>query len=64
MLAKLNTSLTRKAPIATEAPLVDTMASIAKFGEVSKMVDLDVSTILAEEIKDPVFGTVRSWIRK
>ena len=26
--------------------------------------DLDVSTILAEQIKDPVLGTVRSWIRK
>ena len=26
--------------------------------------DLDVSTILAEQIKDPVRGTVRSWVRK
>ena len=26
--------------------------------------DLDVSTILAEQIKDPVLGSVRSWIRK
>ena len=29
-----------------------------------KTIDLDVSTILAEQIKDPVLGTVRSWIRK
>ena len=29
-----------------------------------KYVDLDVSTILAEQIKDPVLGIVRSWIRQ
>ena len=29
-----------------------------------KTVDLDVSTILAEQIKDPVLGTVRCWLRK
>ena len=28
------------------------------------MVDLDVSTILAEQIKDPVLGIVSSWTRK
>ena len=37
---------------------------IQKFDEVAKTVDLDVSTILAEQMKDPVLGTVRSWIRK
>ena len=37
---------------------------IAKLDNVAKTVDLDVSTILAEQRKDPVLGTVRSWIRK
>ena len=43
---------------------MDTKSLIAKLDEVAKSVDLDVSTILAEQIKDPVLGTVRSWIRK
>ena len=43
---------------------MDTKAFISKLDEVAKSVDLDVSTILAEQIKDPVLGTVRFWIRK
>ena len=64
LLGKFDTSLTKKALTATEAPQLDTKALIAKLDEVSKVVDLDVSTILAEQIKDPVLGIVRSWIRK
>ena len=37
---------------------------MSNLDEVAKSVDLDVSTILAEQIKDPILGTVRSWIRK
>ena len=37
---------------------------IQKLDEVAKKVDLDVSTFLEEQMKDPVLGTVRSWIRK
>ena len=48
----------------TEALHLDTKAPLSKLDEVAKIVDLDVSTILAEQIKDPVLGTVRSWIRK
>ena len=55
-------SLAKKPLTATEAPHLDTL--IAKLDEVAKTIDLDVSTILAEQIKDPVLGTVRSWIRK
>ena len=40
---------------------MDTKALIAKLDEVTKCVDLDVSTILTEQNKDPVLGTVRSW---
>ena len=35
-----------------------------KLDEVAKTVDLDVSTILEKEMKNPVLDTVRSWIRK
>ena len=43
---------------------MDTKSLIAKLGDVAKTIDLDVSTILAVQIKDPVFGTVTSWIQK
>ena len=43
---------------------MDTKSLIAKLDDVAKTVDLDISTILAEQIKDPVLETVRSWIRK
>ena len=62
VLGKFDTSLTKKALTATEAPHLDTKTLIAKLDEVSKVVDLDVSTILAEQNKDPVLGIVRSWI--
>ena len=32
--------------------------------DVTRTIDLDVSTTLAEQITDAVLGTVRSWIRK
>ena len=41
-----------------------TKSLIAKLDNVAETVDLDVSMILAEQIKDPVLGTVRSWIGK
>ena len=43
---------------------MDTKSLIAKLDEVAKTTYLDASTNLAEQIKDPVLGTVRSWIRK
>ena len=63
VLGKIDASLAKKPLTATEAPHVDTKSLIAKLDEVAKTIDLDVSTILAEQIKDPVLGTVRSWIR-
>ena len=44
------------------APQLDTKSLIAELDEVAKTIELDVPTILAEQIKDPVLGTVRSWI--
>ena len=59
----MDASLAKKALRAVEAPHLATKALITKLDDVAKTVDLDVSTILAEKIKDPVLGTVRSWIR-
>ena len=64
VLEKVNASLAKKSLTAIEAPHLDTKSLIAKLDDVAKTVDLDVSTLLAEQIKDPVLGTVRSWIRK
>ena len=64
VLGKIDASLAKKPLTATEAPHLDTKSLNAKLDEVAKTIDLDVSTILAERIKDPVLGTVRSWIRK
>ena len=47
-----------------EAPHLDTQSLIANLGVVAKTVDVDVSTTLAGQIKIPVLGTVRSWLRK
>ena len=62
--AKIDASLAKKPLTATEAPHFDTKSLITKLDEVAKTIDLDVSTILAEQIKGLVLGTVRSWIRK
>ena len=64
VLGKIDASLAKKPLTASEASHLDTKSLIAKPDEVAKTIDLDVSTILAEQIKDPVPGTVRSWTRK
>ena len=64
VLRKIDASLAKKPLRATEAPHLDSKALIAKPDEVAKTLDLNVSTILAEQFKDPVLGTVRSWIRR
>ena len=64
VLGKTDASLAKKCLTTSDAPHVNTKSSIQKHGKVAKTVDLDVSTILEEQMKDPVLGTVRSWIRK
>ena len=64
VFGRIDSSLAKKTLTATEAPHLDTESLIDKLDDVAKTVDLDVSTILAEQIKDPVRGTVRSWIPK
>ena len=64
VLGKTDASLAKKCLTASYAPLLNTKALIQKLDEVAETVDLDVSTILEKQMKDPVLGTVRSWIRK
>ena len=64
MLGKTNASLVKKFLKTSDAPHRDTKAFTQKLDEVAKTVDLDVSTIPTEQMKDPVPGTVRSWIRR
>ena len=64
VLGKIDASLAQKPLTDSEAPHLDTKFLIAILDDVAKTVDLVVSTILAEQIKDPMLGTVRSWIRK
>ena len=64
MLGKTDASLVKEFLTTSDAPHLYTKALIQKLDEVAKTVDLDVSTILAEQIKDPVLSTVHSWIRK
>ena len=64
VLEKSDASLVKKVLTTSDAPHLNTKALIQKLDEVAKTVDLDVSTILAEQMKDPVLSTVRFWIRK
>ena len=64
MLGKIDASLATKPLKNTKAPHLDTKTLLAKPDEVAKIVDIEVSTILAEQIKDRVFGTVRYWIHE
>ena len=64
MLGKTDASLVKKLLATSHALHLDTKALIQKLDEIEEAVDLDVSTILEEQIKDPGLGSVRSWIRK
>ena len=62
VLGKIDASLARKPLTVNMAPLLDTKSLIAKLDDVAKTIDLGVSTIVAEQMKDPVLDTVRSWL--
>ena len=64
VLGETDASLAKKCLTACDAPRLNIKALIQKVDEVAKTVDLDVSTFLEEQMKDPVLGTVHSWIRK
>ena len=60
MLGKTDASLAKKCLTASDASHLHTKALIQKLDEVAKTVVFDVSTILEEQMKDPVLGTERS----
>ena len=64
VLGKTDALLFKKCLTGSDSPQLTTKALIEKLDEVAKTVDLDVSTILEEQMKDPVLGSVPSWIRK
>ena len=61
---KFDASLAEKTLTATETSNLDMKELIMKLVDVAETVDIDFSTILTEKTKDPVYGTVRSWLRK
>ena len=64
MVGKTHASLVEKFLTTSDAPHLNTKVLIQKLDKVEKTVDLDVSTILEEQMNDPVVGAVRFWIRK
>ena len=56
VLGKTDASPVKKTLTALEWPHSDTKSLIAKLDDVAQTVDLDVSTILAEQIKYPILG--------
>ena len=49
---------------AAAAPHLRTHDLITKLDDVAKIVDLEVPTILQEQLEDPVLNIVRSWIER
>ena len=62
-MGKNDSFLATKPLTATDVPHLDTKSLIAKLDDVAKTIDLDVSSILVEQIEEKVLGTVRPWIR-
>ena len=56
--------LTEKTLSTTVAPHLRTQDLITKLDDAAKVVDLDVPTIVQEQLKDPVLSIVRSWIER
>ena len=59
VLGKIDACLAKKPLTATAAPHLDSKTLIAKIDGDAETIELDVSTILAEQIKDPVLGRVQ-----
>ena len=60
---KINTFLMSRLPSENESSHLKTKDLIQKMDDLGKQVDLDVATILSEQIKDPVLSIVRSWVQ-
>ena len=62
ILNEIDACLSKRRLTACEAPHLDTKALISKLNDVVKTVDLDVSMIMAEKVRDSVLGTIQSWL--
>ena len=62
VLGKTDSALVQKLLTVSDASHLHTKALIQKLDEVAKEVDLNDSTNLAEQMKHPRLGTVRSWV--
>ena len=47
---------------ATASPQLKTQGLITKLDEVAKILDPDVTTILQQQLKDPLFRNLRCWV--
>ena len=64
VISNPDTLLVKKTQSAAAAPHLRTQDLITKLDDVAKVFDLDVPTILQEQLKDPVHSIVRSWIER
>ena len=64
VFSKPDTFKAKKTLSATAAPHLRTQVLVTKLDDVAKVVDLDVPTILQEQLKEPVLSKVRSWIEQ
>ena len=64
VISDSDTLLARKTLSAAAASHLKTQDLITKLDDVAKVVDLDVPTILQEQLKDPALSVVRSWIER
>ena len=62
VISDSDTLLAKRTLSAATAPHLRTRDLITKLDDVAKVVDLDVLTILQEQLEDPVLSIVRSWI--
>ena len=64
VISDSDTLLAKKTLSAAAAPHLRTQDLITKLDDVAISVDLDVPTILQEQLKDPVLSIVGSWIER
>ena len=64
VLSTADALLAKKPLSATAAPHSRTQDLITKLDDVATVVDLDVTTLLQEQLKNPVLSIVRSWIER
>ena len=59
---KVERPLSNKSLDADQFPHVDTKDLLQKLSDDSKIANLDITTLVAEQINDPVLQVVRSWV--